>query len=96
MWGHVSCRLPDGEGFALKLVRLPLDTSIDPDEIRVFGYEGVQVAGYPGVPGEIALHTEIFRTRPDVHSVVHAHPHATTALTTADKTVFAITPLRSG
>lgn len=48
------------------------------------------------VPGEIALHTEIFRTRPEVHSVVHAHPHATTALTTADKTVFAITPLRSG
>lgn len=41
VWGHVSCRLPDGEGFALKLVRLPLDTSIDPDEIRVFGYEGV-------------------------------------------------------
>lgn len=36
VWGHVSCRFPNGEGFALKLVRLPLDTSSDPDEIRVF------------------------------------------------------------
>ena len=89
VWGHVASRLPSGDGFALKFVRL--EDENDPDEVRAYDYEGRQIAGTKGTPGEITIYTEVFKARPEVNAVVHTHPHVATALTTAGKTVFAIT-----
>ena len=91
VWGHVSCRLPDGNGFALKMVRFSPDPTIDPDEVQVFDYDGKRLEGKTSTPMEITIHTEIFRMRPDVNSIIHAHPHVATALTTTGRNVFPIT-----
>ena len=91
VWGHVSCRLPSGDGFALKMVRFSPDPKIDPDEVQVFDYDGKRLEGETSTPMEITIHTEIFRMRPDVNSIIHAHPHVATALTTTGKNVFALT-----
>jgi len=91
VWGHVSCRLPSGDGFALKMVRFSPDPKIDPDEVQVFDYDGKRLEGETSTPMEITIHTEIFKMRPDVNSIIHAHPHVATALTTTGRNVFPIT-----
>jgi L-fuculose-phosphate aldolase len=90
LYGHVSCRLPDGKGCVLMMVRVP-EPPADADELMVFDYEGNKVEGQTPTPYEIYLHTEIYRRRGDVQSIVHSHPHMATALTTAGKTVYGIT-----
>lgn len=90
IYGHVSVRLPDNRGFLLMMARVP-GPPADPDEVLMFDYEGNKLMGESPTPYEITLHTEIFRKRPDVNSIVHSHPHMATALTTAGKTVYAIT-----
>jgi ribulose-5-phosphate 4-epimerase/fuculose-1-phosphate aldolase len=90
IYGHVSVRLPDNKGFLLMMARVP-EPPIDADEVMMFDYEGNKLRGQTATPYEITLHTEIFRTRPDVNSIVHSHPHMATALTTVGKTVYALT-----
>lgn len=90
LYGHVSCRLPGGEGFLLKFVRVGSDATADPKEVQVYDYEGNLVAGGQRRPAELPLYTEIFRRRPDVGSIVHAHPHMAVALSSTGKTIFAI------
>jgi L-fuculose-phosphate aldolase len=89
LYGHVSCRLPNGEGFLLMMVRVPMPPC-DPDELMAFDYEGNKLEGEQPPPYEIDMHTEIYRRRPDVQSIVHSHPHMATALSTTGKTVFAL------
>jgi ribulose-5-phosphate 4-epimerase/fuculose-1-phosphate aldolase len=93
--GHVSLRVDDER----LLVRcrgaaergLAWTTAAD---IRL-----VTLDGEPGAPGELdgwsapnelPLHTEVLRTRPEVRSVVHAHP---AAVVTADLAGLAIRPI---
>jgi len=90
IYGHVSVRLPDKRGFVLMMARVP-EPPIDPDDIMVFDYDGNKLEGDSATPYEITLHTEIYRKRPDVNSIVHSHPHAATALSTVGKTVYATT-----
>ena len=90
LYGHVSVRRPDGKGFLLMMVRVP-EAPVEPDEVMAFDYEGNQTEGESPTPYEIYLHTEIFRLRPDVQSIVHSHPHTATALTTAGKTIYGVT-----
>jgi len=90
LYGHVSARLPDGKSFVLMMVRVP-EAPVDADEVMVFDYEGNKLEGDSPTPYEITLHTEIFRLRPDVNSIVHSHPHMATALSTAGQTIYGIT-----
>ena len=41
---------------------------------------GQQVAGRRNVTSEIGMHLLIYRTRPDIQAIVHAHPPTATAL----------------
>ncbi len=92
IFGHVSARLPEGSGatgFLLKHLRIP-PKPIDPDEIMVYDMDGVLLQGTQDRPKEVALYTSVFRTRPDITSIVHIHPPVATALTMADSTVYPI------
>jgi ribulose-5-phosphate 4-epimerase/fuculose-1-phosphate aldolase len=92
-WGHIAVRLPKGDGrdgFLLKHVRVTPPPG-DPDAVMMFDYNGKLLEGERRVPWELPLYTAIFKTRPDVQSVIHTHPLIATALTMAGKTVFAIT-----
>lgn len=90
LYGHVAVRLPSGEGFLLKFVRVGSDPRVDPREVQVYDYDGKKLSGSDRTPTELPIYTEVFRRRPDVQSVVHAHPHMATALSTAGKTIFAL------
>jgi len=72
-FGHISARDPrDQERFLLSRARAPgLVVAAD---IMVFGMDGEPVKG-DGRPiySERFIHSEIYKTRPDVNSVVHTH-----------------------
>jgi ribulose-5-phosphate 4-epimerase/fuculose-1-phosphate aldolase len=76
--GHVSCRLPDSDQIVVRC-RRPEDPGVEfttLDDIRVVDLDGHGPdlpEGYE-VPGEWAIHSEIYRVRPEVGAIVHAHP----------------------
>ncbi|WP_371572945.1 class II aldolase/adducin family protein [Streptomyces sp. NBC_01314] len=82
--GHVSLRVD--ERTLLVRCRGPQERGLlytEPDDIRLVDLDGAaagagELDGWT-VPNELPLHTEILRTRPEVASVVHAHPPAVVA-----------------
>jgi L-fuculose-phosphate aldolase len=71
--GNVSVRL--GEGFLITPSGLPNDT-LQPDQMVVVDMAG-QSSGSFKPSSEWRIHRDIYRARPEVDAVVHAHsPHA--------------------
>ncbi|HMD99559.1 MAG TPA: class II aldolase/adducin family protein [Terriglobia bacterium] len=56
---------------------------MQPDDLVVVDYEGHKIAGQRKVTSEIAMHLLIYKRRPDVHAVVHAHPPTATGFAAA-------------
>jgi len=54
-----------------------------PDDLVVVDYEGRKLLGQRKVTSEIAMHLLIYKRRPDVHAVVHAHPPTATGFASA-------------
>jgi len=78
--GHVSVRLPDDHSrFFMKPHSVGLD-ELTIDNILTIDLDGNVVAGTSRRHSEVYIHSEIFRARPDVQSVVHTHPPYSVAL----------------
>ena len=76
--GHVSVRIPDSDDILVRCRRrddpgVEFTTIDDVKRVDLEGHGDELVDGYQ-VPGEFAIHAEIYKARPDVSSVVHAHP----------------------
>lgn len=57
--------------------------SLTPDMIIKIDAEGNKLEGTSNPSSEIKMHLRVFRERPDVNAVVHAHPPVATAFTVA-------------
>lgn len=85
--GNVSARW--GEGYLITTPTGLYKGFLRPEEMVVTDLEGrlapEDVAPHNGhrPSAELRLHLEVYRQRPDVRAVVHAHPPITTALTVA-------------
>lgn len=78
--GHISFRLPaDPSRFFMKPHSVGLD-EITLDNILTIDLDGNVVAGTARRHSEVYIHSEIFKQRPDVHCVIHAHPPFCVAL----------------
>lgn len=78
--GHVSIRVPgDPTHFYMKPHSYGFD-EITPENIVLCNLEGEKVAGGGRKHSEVYIHSEIFKMRPDVMSVIHAHPMHAVAL----------------
>jgi L-fuculose-phosphate aldolase len=93
--GHVSERVP-GDDLVCILSGEVHDRGgtldkIDAAGIVVIDFDGKLVEGELQPPGECFIHTEIYRSRPEVRSVVHAHPPIAVALSAAGQEVLPIT-----
>jgi ribulose-5-phosphate 4-epimerase/fuculose-1-phosphate aldolase len=78
--GHISVRLPgDPKLFYMKPHSVGLD-EITPANILTIDLEGMVVAGKARRHSEVYIHSEIFKARPDVNCVIHAHPPYSVAL----------------
>ncbi len=79
--GNVSARIPGTNEMWLRCRRRPIDPGVEftvLEDIRRLALDGKGwdvVDGYE-LPGEFAIHSEIYKARPEVMAVVHGHPHA--------------------
>jgi L-fuculose-phosphate aldolase len=78
--GHISARLPDDPAqFLMKPHSVGLD-EITADNILTIDLDGNVVAGTARRHSEVFIHSEIYKARPDVMSVIHSHPLYSVAL----------------
>lgn len=82
--GNVSARLDDG--FLVTPSGTPYET-LCPEEIVRIDVQGAPVGGGLVPSSEWQLHRELYRARPDVHAIVHAHPRFSTALACARREI---------
>jgi ribulose-5-phosphate 4-epimerase/fuculose-1-phosphate aldolase len=76
--GHASSRVPDEENICIKPRGLGLE-EIKPEDLIVVDMEGNLLEGDHSPHGETPIHTEIYKIRQDVVSIVHVHPVFSTA-----------------
>ncbi|HZS53131.1 MAG TPA: class II aldolase/adducin family protein [Bryobacteraceae bacterium] len=81
--GNVSIKLDDD-----RILCTPTAVSkglVELDEIILCDLHGNKLAGRRECTSEIAMHNTIYSMRPDVRSVVHAHPPVATGFATAGR-----------
>ncbi len=49
------------------------------EDLLVVDMHGIRICGFRDVTSELAMHMTIYRMRPDVNAIVHAHPPTATA-----------------
>jgi ribulose-5-phosphate 4-epimerase/fuculose-1-phosphate aldolase len=82
--GHVSARIPGTDHILIQ----PRDTSravLTADDLLVVDLEGRVLEGEGPAPSETALHTCVYRARPDAQAVCHGHPGTSTLFTVVDR-----------
>jgi L-fuculose-phosphate aldolase len=79
--GNISVRLDDRR--VLATPTLMSKGMMAPDDLVVVDAQGKKVSGKRNASSEIAMHLLIYRRRPDVHAVVHAHPPTATGYAAA-------------
>jgi L-fuculose-phosphate aldolase len=77
--GHGSARR-DSQSFYINSAA-STRTALTVDDIVTVDLGGQLVEGSARPPFEFHIHSEIYRTRPDVHAVMHTHPRWSTFLT---------------
>ncbi|HEY5652689.1 MAG TPA: class II aldolase/adducin family protein [Acidimicrobiia bacterium] len=84
--GHVSARIP-GEDLVLIQPRDASRASLAPNDLLVVDLDGNVVEG-EGIPvAETAIHTGVYRNRPDVTFVCHGHPPLATVFSVVDRSL---------
>ena len=58
---------------------------MDPDDLIIMGMDGKKISGRKEGTSEIAMHLTVYKMRPDIRSVVHAHPPVATGFAAAGK-----------
>ncbi len=79
--GNLSVRLPDG-----RILITPRGVSkgdLAPADLVLVDPDGQEVSRNHLASSEVRMHVRIYRRRPDVHAVVHAHPPTATAFAVA-------------
>ena len=83
--GHISIRVPgDPTHFFMKPHSFGFD-EITMDNIVICNLEGEKVGGAGRKHSEVYIHSEIYKSRPDVNSVIHAHPTYSVAFSATGK-----------
>lgn len=77
--GHASIRLDDGR--MLINIGSCQRSRLTVDDLCTIDFEGNVIEGKGKPPLEFHLHAGIYRARPDVRAIVHAHPKWSTFLT---------------
>jgi ribulose-5-phosphate 4-epimerase/fuculose-1-phosphate aldolase len=82
--GHVSARIPGTDRILIQ----PRDTSraaLTAEDILIVDLDCTVLEGEGPAPSETALHTCVYRARPDATTVCHGHPTMSTLFTTVDR-----------
>ncbi len=79
--GNISVRLDDRHVLATPTCMCK--GLMTPEDLVVIDMQGRRLEGFRDVSSEIAMHLMIYRVRPDVGAIVHAHPVTATGFAAA-------------
>jgi L-fuculose-phosphate aldolase len=79
--GNLSVRLDERRILATPTAMSK--SQMRPADLVIVDREGRQLAGRRNVSSEIAMHLMIYKLRPDIHGIVHAHPPTATGFAAA-------------
>lgn len=79
-FGHISARTSAAE--EIFMTPHSLGAKVSPEDFLRVDLEGKIISGKGKIPGEFAIHSEIYKQRPDVGSILHYHGFYSTAFTT--------------
>jgi L-fuculose-phosphate aldolase len=89
--GNISVRLEDG-----RILCTPTGVSkgrMHPEDLILCDAQGNKLTGEKPCTTEIAMHLTVYRLRPDIHAVLHAHPPVATGYAAAGRSLdFALLP----
>jgi L-ribulose-5-phosphate 4-epimerase len=77
--GHLSARMPGCPDQLIMKARGLCLSEIHEEDLVTLDFAYRKLAGERSHHGELPIHVEIYRTRPDVHCIVHTHPLYATA-----------------
>lgn len=89
-FGHASARLPDSDRIFIR-ARGPAESGVrytaadDVIEVDLNGRRIGDASDGRSSPLEVHIHTELYKSRPEVSAVVHAHPSAAVLLTICNR-----------
>jgi L-fuculose-phosphate aldolase len=85
--GNISARLPaeDGQGRLLATPTGVCKGMMQPEDLIVTDLDGNKVRGSRACTSEMEMHLTIYRSRPEIQAVVHAHPPAATGFAVAGR-----------
>jgi L-fuculose-phosphate aldolase len=81
--GNITARLPDG-----RILATPAGVCkgmLEIQDLIVCDLEGQKVGGHRAPTSEMGMHLTVYRMRPDVLAVVHAHPPVATGFAVAGR-----------
>jgi ribulose-5-phosphate 4-epimerase/fuculose-1-phosphate aldolase len=81
--GHLSARIP-GTDHVLIQPRDMSRAALTPKDLLVVNLDGEVIDGEVPPPAETAIHTGVYRARPDVGMVCHGHPTLSTTFSMVD------------
>lgn len=80
--GHISVRVPGTDTLYIQ-TRNESRADVTPESILLVDLDGKVLEGDGKPPSELVIHTEIYRARPDIGSIIHNHMEIATAFTLA-------------
>jgi ribulose-5-phosphate 4-epimerase/fuculose-1-phosphate aldolase len=83
--GHVSIRLPDSNNFLMQGIEASRSQLV-PGDLFTVSLDGEVLDGPAGTrpAAEFHIHSEIYKARPEINSVLHAHPKVPVLFTIAE------------
>jgi len=84
--GNLSARLPAGDRFVCTPTAFS-KADVGLDDLLTVGPDGARLAGPHKPFSELAMHLSVYRARPGVGAVVHAHPPFATAFGAAGRSL---------
>jgi L-fuculose-phosphate aldolase len=88
--GHVSARAPGTSTIWIKRKGPALD-EVEPEDVIALDLDDPDALARPDYHLESVMHTEVYRVRPDVGSVIHGHPLYGTALGSTEADLLLLT-----
>jgi L-fuculose-phosphate aldolase len=87
--GHISARVPGTDTLLIR-ARGPGESGVRytaAEDVIAVDFDGKKLSGRPDLepPHEVFIHTWLYRTRPEIGSVLHAHPATVVLFTICNK-----------
>ena len=87
--GHASWRVPGQERMLINS-GASVRSALTAADVVIIDFDGNLIEGDAAPPMEFHIHSEIYRRRPDVSSVIHAHPLWSTLFSMTGKPVLPV------